>query len=860
MKLKMGDHTRRHLYSGVIAAIVALVVMLTTASPAVFATPDDDTLDDFYRNDIYYYDPSAENCDPDDISSATSSKPSGDQITWIGDSYTEDAQGIIQRKLTGVDIYTQAHKQFAKDDVTDGYDNKSGLTIVNELKEKGDLRQYVIFALGNDDAADPTNAINTIIDDYLAKDQSLVLVTLRSKESGHSTINQKLKDAAEKHDNIILADWAETAKDHLNDYFKSDGVSLNSKGQKAWVNTIYDALPGGVSTLPGKNNEERVWNYFATANIKGVSDNAAVIAGIMGNIKQESDFNPFSKSGSMHGIYQTDNDHFIKDVEEKFGSSHWGEEKPPENMMAQAIAFELDWLTKKNERWLSTGWAEKFGFMKHLSNVKSDTPEAYSDLFVMAVEGAVTSSTISSNALKDRGVIELGSANFGGSSGGGKYYQEAQKRRTYAKQFFNKYAKQTTASTDLINSTDVAAASNHNQIASTTPVKIAKTEVADSSGSSQISTKVTHLDSQRKKFVKDHYQIAQKLSIAYGIPWETVVAQGIVESASGTSRLAKEKHNYFGIGAFDSCPYECAKSYPNETEGWKGYYENIRKTPTYREHGVFSGNTITDPMAYLIAIKAAGYATASDYIKTISGIILGVEEYAEEQGWKSSDELAAEHPEMLENAKKYAAGKGAAPTNLTDAENVCVDPSVDGMSDYDGSGFPWYNQCDDAWGSQTYGGFGSICQSGCGPTSFAMLATALTGKKITPNMTTKVAGDAGMHIQGSGSSWQITKVLADHYGLQYKDLSSSSKTQAINKINKALKDGWMIHTSGKGSNPFTSGGHYIGIRGITEDGKWLLADSAGSRGKENTQSKAFSPNAVVSAGMNVGNIKAIKAQ
>ncbi len=70
----------------------------------------------------------------------------------------------------------------------------------------------------------------------------------------------------------------------------------------------------------------------------------------------------------------------------------------------------------------------------------------------------------------------------------------------------------------------------------------------------------------------------------------------------------------------------------------------------------------------------------------------------------------------------------------------------------------------------------------------------------------------------------------------------------------------MIHTSGRGSNPFTSGGHYIGIRGITEDGKWLLADSAGSRGKENTLSKSFPPEEVINAGMAIDNITAIKAK
>ncbi len=857
MKLKSRGQVCRIVYSTAVAVVAILVPFATIIAPPhfVFATPDDATLDDFYRNGIYYYDPSG--CDPSDVPSATSSKPSGDQITWIGDSYSVGAQGIIQSKLTGVDITAQSSKHFQLD--VEG--NESGMTILKQKKDSDDLRKYVVFALGTNDESDTKldDAIKTIMDDYLSKDQTLILVTPYTKKSKYTKVNEQFEKAAEKYNNIILADWRKAAKDHLDEYFGDDGIHPNTKGYKVWVDTIYNALPGGVGTVSGDNNEERTWNYFATANIPGVSDNAAVIAGIMGNLKQESGFNPFSHTGgtSYYGIYQTSDSKFIQEVEAKFGS-RWGTQ-PADDIAGEVIAFELNWLTQKNERWLGTGWASKFGFVNHLTNVKSNTPGAYSDLFLMAVEGAVTSITSAENALEDPGVIALGAGSFSSNAGGGKYFQEAKKRRTFAQEIFDKYAKNAVKTASTLRDPEFTSPVNYNQIASTAPIKKHTVQVADTTGSSQISSTVTHLDDERKKFVKDHYEVAQKLSIAYGIPWETVMAQGIVESNSGKSQIAQDKHNYFGIGAYDSCPYECAKKYANELEGWKGYYENIRKTPTYRNHGVFSGNTITDPMAYLVAIKAAGYATDPNYISTISSIILGIQEYADANGWKSSEELAKQHPEMIENAKKYAAGAGAAPTNLGEAANVCV--GGDGaISNYDGSGFPWYDQCDPEWEKTPFGSCGNTCDSGCGPSSFAMMVTAITGKEITPKMTTKVAGDKGQHACGEGSYWTLTGVLADYYGLQHKDLKSSSASQAIEKINEALRDGWMIHTSGRGSNPFTSGGHYIGIRGITEDGKWLLADSAGSRGKENTLSKSFPPEEVINAGMAIDNITAIKAK
>lgn len=159
-------------------------------------------------------------------------------------------------------------------------------------------------------------------------------------------------------------------------------------------------------------------------------------------------------------------------------------------------------------------------------------------------------------------------------------------------------------------------------------------------------------------FVDRYHDIAEALSIAYGIPWEAVMAQGIVESASGTSNFAVERNNFFGLGAFDSNP-DNAFWYPNPTEGWKGYYEVIAdpRNP-YISHGVFQGTTVTDPYAYLAAIKAAGYATDPNYVSTISQYIAAIEERSQLMGWKSSAELAKEHPEWEANAAANAAGGG----------------------------------------------------------------------------------------------------------------------------------------------------------------------------------------------------------
>lgn len=191
---------------------------------------------------------------------------------------------------------------------------------------------------------------------------------------------------------------------------------------------------------------------------------------------------------------------------------------------------------------------------------------------------------------------------------------------------------------------------------------------------------------------------------------------------------------------------------------------------------------------------------------------------------------------------------------------------IGGASAWAGDGFPVYLQCDSRWKDLRFGKEGingsvgsTICKAGCGPTSFAMMATALLGREILPSDTVDVAGRAGIYIAGSGSSWDVTRVLADHYGLQYEHIDTSRST-VVEDVSRYLREGWMIHSSGGGSYgsgaaPYSVGGHYVGIRGITSDGKWLIADSASVNRDQN---KHWDPSDVLAAGMNVGNLWAIR--
>ena len=161
-------------------------------------------------------------------------------------------------------------------------------------------------------------------------------------------------------------------------------------------------------------------------------------------------------------------------------------------------------------------------------------------------------------------------------------------------------------------------------------------------------------------------------------------------------------------------------------------------------------------------------------------------------------------------------------------------------------GFTIYSQYDPAWASKPYGA-STIAESGCGPTAMAMIITNLTGKNITPDITAAYASSQGLYVPGVGSSWSIAPVLARHWELKASPIGAS-----IAKISATLKSGGLVIASGQGPLPFTSGGHYIVIRGVTADGKWMIGDP----GHNDTSDKEWDPQQLV-ASMNDGSVYAI---
>lgn len=138
-----------------------------------------------------------------------------------------------------------------------------------------------------------------------------------------------------------------------------------------------------------------------------------------------------------------------------------------------------------------------------------------------------------------------------------------------------------------------------------------------------------------------------------------------------------------------------------------------------------------------------------------------------------------------------------------------------------GMQIPHYLQTD--YGNIPYGG-GSIASSGCGPTSFAMIASYLTGTTITPVDAVSWCGDS-YYMPGVGTYWSYFGAAAGHFGC-----GSVTQTSAPNAVLQALSQGHPVISSQR-AGLFTSGGHFIVLRGVTSSGKVLVNDPNDSSSK-----------------------------
>ena len=146
----------------------------------------------------------------------------------------------------------------------------------------------------------------------------------------------------------------------------------------------------------------------------------------------------------------------------------------------------------------------------------------------------------------------------------------------------------------------------------------------------------------------------------------------------------------------------------------------------------------------------------------------------------------------------------------------------DRLQSYEGvtlDGLTYYNQLDERWANEMYGKTDTIGVAGCGPTALAIAISNLTGDETDPVEVAEWSYENGYVCEGSGSYISLIPNAAEHFGLSVEKLGKSNAEE----LKQHLEDGKMIIAI-MGAGHFTNTGHFIVLRGVTDDGKILVAD------------------------------------
>ena len=153
-------------------------------------------------------------------------------------------------------------------------------------------------------------------------------------------------------------------------------------------------------------------------------------------------------------------------------------------------------------------------------------------------------------------------------------------------------------------------------------------------------------------YIEKYHNIAQEQQQLHGIPASITLAQGLLESQCGESRLAREGNNHFGIKCTgwngdtirhdDDELQECFRRYPSAEQSYADhslFLKRKRYTPLF-------SLDVTDYAAWARTLKKCGYATDPAYPDKLIRIIETYELYRYDSAdYKPSKKQAAEPDE-----------------------------------------------------------------------------------------------------------------------------------------------------------------------------------------------------------------------
>ena len=288
----------------------------------------------------------------------------------------------------------------------------------------------------------------------------------------------------------------------------------------------------------------------------------------------------------------------------------------------------------------------------------------------------------------------------------------------------------------------------------------------------------------RAEYINKYKALAVEEMDLYGIPASVKLAQALLESDDGNSRLAREGNNHFGIKCksnwrgetiahTDDAPDECFRKYPSVEASYHDHSEFLDQSERYQS--LFELDP-TDYRGWAKGLQKAGYATNPRYADLLIGIIEDEKLYLLDEGQDLPEKETVADEVQSQTVEIPAA------TDVIDVDNYAV--SVLGQN---GKHTVYRNN----------GSLFILVQNGDTPESIAA-ETKVSVKKLTryndlqPNATVK-PGDM-LYIRPKGKRSANGKVIhvaksgetlhsiSQMYGIRLKNLCKINRRDAQSPV------------------------------------------------------------------------------
>ncbi|WP_454638740.1 acyltransferase family protein [Bacillus mycoides] len=153
---------------------------------------------------------------------------SSPNVTAIGDSVMIDIAPYLKNAFPDIRIDAQIGRQLSK-----------AIPVVEQLKNEGNLGNYVIIGLGTNGAFTTEQLVSLI--ELIGNERKMIFINTRVPRPWESIVNERLKVTASKYPNVTLVDWY-AASAGKRDYFAPDGVHLTNVGAESYAALVVKAV------------------------------------------------------------------------------------------------------------------------------------------------------------------------------------------------------------------------------------------------------------------------------------------------------------------------------------------------------------------------------------------------------------------------------------------------------------------------------------------------------------------------------------------------------------------------------------------------------------------------------------------